>query len=71
MNPLRVKNKKDKDDLLFSYDYYYKKSDYDEPYNYVIYEGISTFLPDLLRLLDAYRERVLESGYFWVYNDDE
>ena len=71
MNPLRVKNKKDKDDLLFSYDYYYKKSDYDEPYNYVIYEGINTFLPDLLRLFDAYRERVLESGYFWVYNDDE
>ena len=56
---------------LFTYDYYYKKSDYDEPYNYVIYEGLRKFFLGLLRLLDFYRGRVLASGYFWVYNDDE
>ncbi|HQO64995.1 MAG TPA: DUF4365 domain-containing protein, partial [Syntrophorhabdus sp.] len=56
---------------LFSYDYYYKKSDYDDPYNYVIHDGLSKFFLGLLRLLDFYRKRVLASGYFWVYNDDD
>lgn len=56
---------------LFSYDYYYKESDYDEPYNYVVYEGLSHLFRRLLKILDDYRTRVLGSGYFWIYNDDD
>lgn len=56
---------------LFTFDYYYGRSEVDGPYNYVIYEGIRCFFLLLLRVLDCYRKRVLVSGYFWAYHDDD
>ena len=56
---------------LLSYDYYYMKSDCDEPYNRVIYDGLKAFFMLFLRMLDFNRIQVFSSGYYWVYNDDE
>lgn len=56
---------------LLSYDYYYKKSDYDEPYNRVIYEGLKTFFFMFLKMLVLFRVKVLASGYYWTYYDDD
>ena len=58
-------------ETLLSYDYYYVKSDYDEPYNYVVYDGLKLFFMGFLKMMDLYRTRILASGYFWVYNDDD
>lgn len=56
---------------LLTYDYYYIRSDYDEPHNRVIYEGLKDFIVQLLNTLVFIREEVLSSGYYWVYNDDD
>lgn len=56
---------------LLSYDYYYKKSDFDEPYNRVIYEGLKSFFFMFLRMLVLFRVKVLASGYYWTYYDDD
>ena len=56
---------------LFSYDYYYKESNYDEPYNRVIYDGLKIFFLMFLKMLVLFRVKVLASGYYWAYYDDE
>lgn len=56
---------------LFTFDYYYCRSEVDGPYNYVIYEGIKCFIFLLLETLDFYRKRVFAAGYFWTYYDDD
>ncbi len=66
-----IKEKGKAFEQLFSYDYYYIKSNYDSPYNYVIYQGLRLFFLELLGMLNYYRKMVLSSGYFWVYNDDD
>lgn len=73
LKPIMRKNKTESKVLeqLLSYDFYYKKSNYDEPYNRVIYEGLQKFFLVLLKVLIMYRVRVITSGYFWVYKDDE
>jgi len=67
----KLKTDKKAFEQLLSYDYYCIRSDYDDPYNRVIYEGLKySFLP-LLKMLDFNREQVISSGYYWVYNDDD
>ena len=56
---------------LLTYDYYYIRSNCDDPHNRVIYEGLKYFFVQLLNLLVFNREKVLSSGYYWVYNDDD
>lgn len=56
---------------LLTYDYYYIRSNCDDPHNRVIYEGLKYFFVQLLKMLDFNREKVLSSGYYWVYNDDD
>lgn len=56
---------------LLSYDYYYVKSDYDGPYNRVVYDGLKKFFMLFLKMLEFYRAQVFSSGYYWAYNDDD
>ena len=56
---------------LFSYDYYYRKSDFDGPYNRVVYDGLKLFFILFLKMLDFLRSQVIASGYYWAYNDDD
>lgn len=62
---------KDVDESLLSYDYYYKKRKYEEPCNVEICCGLREIFLPVLNALESYRQRVLDTGYYWCYHDDD
>lgn len=62
--------KKDKNfSILFSYQYYVKKSYNSEPYNIFVKQGMDILFPVLLCMLNLYQMRVVNSSYYWVNKD--
>lgn len=62
---------KDVDESLLYYDYYYKNRKYEEPCNVEICCGLREIFLPVLNALESYRQRVLDTGYYWCYHDDD
>lgn len=56
---------------LFSYQYYLGLSQDDEPYNQDVQKYMNIILPVLFVVLIKYREKVLQSMYYWLNKDPE
>lgn len=63
---------KDKEyETLFKLDDYLKRSRCDELNNQVAKDGLDILLPAILIILNKYRDRVLNSAYYWAEKDPE
>lgn len=64
------KEKGEKFDVLFDYQYYVNKSNGDDPYNIEVARGMKLILTKLLLpLLHKYRNLVFDSSYYWINKD--
>ena len=64
------KEKGEKFDVLFDYQYYVNKSNGDDPYNIEVAQGMKLILTKLLLpLLHKYRNLVFDSSYYWINKD--
>lgn len=67
---LGFREKGEKLDIVFDYNYYIKKSNGDDPYNIEVAQGMKIILSNMmLPLLQQYRNLVFNSSYYWINKD--
>lgn len=62
--------KEDRDDP-YSSNYWKKKTEYYELYNYICQTPLSIIMPDFIDELRKLRESIIESSYYWIHKDFE
>ena len=55
----------------YSIQFWKKKSEYRELYNYICRTPLSFIMPDFMDELRNLRERIIESPYYWIHKDFE
>lgn len=65
-----LKEKGEKLDMVFDYQFYVHRSNGDEPYNIEVAQGMKAILTQMmLPLLQKYRNQVYNSSYYWINKD--